>query len=314
MRDLYRKPYLIFMFYFSRESLQEAAEDGACTDCPTADTEAAFSAELRLLQLDAPRLQEEKPKIDCVPSGESDDLNLLLQIEKMKNETLKAELRRQGRITDGYPDWTFVHIPKTGGDSFTMASLPLYPEGMGHANAHVRERGTYANCWVEQLPPKLVPAVVGADAARVYENKTVFCAVRHPYRRAISSACHALVSSSREHITPAMVSDNIRQTLTVWSRVDPFYETCFWIPQVEYTEGPLGCSRVINFDHLSQEYEELMAEAGYPLELPAATATHTCKPPCKVEPEELDKDVVELLSSSYARDFERWGRSFGWEQ
>lgn len=106
------------------------------------------------------------------------------------------------------------------------------------------------------------------------------------------------------------MDNHIREKLEAY-KTNKMMDTCFWIPQVEYTEGPLGCTRVINFANLEQEYHDLMREAGYNLTL-APDKSHQCAAKCEYTKDDLDPSTVRLLSNFYAADFEKWGQEFEW--
>lgn len=253
-----------------------------------------------------------KENTTCTPSQHQDALDTNDQMVKRSNKTLIWELTSQGRIQNGFPDWNFVHIPKTGGDSMSISSAPLFPVGMGGANTNAPKLGS-EQCFFQQLPPKMAPFGYGQES---YRGKTIFCAVRNPYERAISGACHLLQymnTSPGEEPPPinASMLDSFLRTQLDKYKFDKKLGTCFWIPQVEYTEGPLGCTRVINFAHLEQEYNSLMEEAGYPLRL-GRDISHRCAARCDYTKDDLDPSTVKLLSDFYAADFEAWGQEFGW--
>jgi len=254
-----------------------------------------------------------KENTACTPSSDRDIHDTNVQLVTGSNTTLIRELTSQGRIQNGFPDWNFVHIPKTGGDSMSISSAPLFPVGMGQANTDHPKLG-YEQCFFYQLPPKMVPPGYGQE---VYRGKTIFCAVRNPYERAISGACHLLqyMAASRglgepPPINASMLDSFLRTQLDMY-KVNKKQGACFWIPQVEYTEGPLGCTRVINFAHLEQEYNSLMEEAGYNLKL-GRDLSHRCAAKCDYTKDDLDPSTVKLLSDLYAADFETWGQAFGW--
>jgi len=259
-----------------------------------------------LLQIHSESQQRRTNKVSCLPSGLQDGIDNRIKKVLASNQTLISQLTTQGRIRNGFPDWTFVHIPKTGGDTFGLSSGPLYPVGMGDANTK-SPKADNDHCYFIQLPPNMILPT----QEHVYRDKTVFCAVRNPYERAISGACHMLqYEQQTQSINASMIDSYIKMALEQY-KSNKLTGCCFWIPQVEYTEGPLGCTRVINFAHLEQEYNDLMEEAGYNLKL-APDTTHRCAIKCDLTKDDLDPSTVRLLSDFYAADFERWGQEFGW--
>lgn len=259
-----------------------------------------------LIQIQTASKLRTKDTTRCQPSIAQDISENVMKNSLGSNQTLISQLTSQGRIHDGFPDWNFVHIPKTGGDTFSASSAPLFPVGMGTANINAPREGP-ERCFFSQLPPKLI----SPTQQRIYRDTTVFCSVRNPYERAISGACHLLqYTTGAQSINASMVDSFIKSELELY-KSDKLRGTCFWIPQVEYTEGPLGCSRVINFAHLEEEFINLMEEAGYYLKLSSDTS-HRCAVKCDLTKDDLEPSTVKLLSDLYAADFERWGQEFGW--
>merc|ERR1719453_438413 len=136
--------------------------------------------------------EDAKQKMDGV-------VNPVSSIVKKHDKTQIARLKQTGKISEGFPDMAFVHIPQTGGDAIAMASTPIFPYGFGlranlALNLMVDKKKQGNNfCYFEQLPPKEVTKLYSKKVAEeAYGKRTVFCAVRDPYDR-IVSAFHSCV-------------------------------------------------------------------------------------------------------------------------
>jgi hypothetical protein len=239
---------------------------------------------------------------NCTPNVVQDTLMLLDHITHDRNQSLIDRYLHDGKITtSGFPILNFVHIPKTAGDSFTLASAPLGEYGMGTAqmNAVDDEAKSYKNCVFQQMPPMdLEPGL----AKSVYGESEIFCSVRNPYDRAWSAACH--MKQYDPGYSSLSVDEIIRVSLEKYVDDRHFY-VCFWVPQVDYLSGPQGCKHIIDFDHLESEYDQLMKQYGFDdLTLPPASATHACHVSCGKQ--NMSADTRVLFDQTYAKDIEFW--------
>merc|ERR1719265_2346140 len=138
-------------------------------------------------------------QLDGAKAGASGAVDIVNSIVKKHDKAQIAKLKQQGRISEGFPDLTFVHIPKTGGDAVSMASTPIFPYGFGlranlALNLMVDKKKQGSNfCYFEQLPPKEITKLYSKKVFdESYGKRTVFCSVRNPYDR-IVSAFHTCV-------------------------------------------------------------------------------------------------------------------------
>merc|ERR1719502_2221282 len=132
-------------------------------------------------------------QLDGGKAGASGVVNPVSSIVKKHDKAQIAKLKKSGRISEGFPDLAFVHIPKTGGDAVSMASTPIFPYGFGlranlALNLMVDKKKQGSNfCYFEELPPKEVTKLYSKKVfEESYEKRTTFCAVRNPYERIVS--------------------------------------------------------------------------------------------------------------------------------
>merc|ERR1719375_661537 len=133
-------------------------------------------------------------QIDGKTKGEpTGAVNPVSSTVKKHDKAQIARLKQGGKISEGFPDLAFVHIPKTGGDAVSMASTPIFPYGFGlranlALNLMVDKKKQGSNfCYFEELPPKEIPKLYSTKVfEESYEKRTVFCSVRNPYERLVS--------------------------------------------------------------------------------------------------------------------------------
>lgn len=237
-----------------------------------------------------------------------------------------SSLKKKGKITEGFPDLTFAHIPKTGGDAFAMASTPLFPYGFGlrsNLALHLMVDPTKTSadyCYFEQLPPQKIEEVYSKKVLeRAYQKRTVFCSVRNPYDRLVSEWHNCVeFGAPGDCSSECDVNDMnkwITTQLTAFKEGDYYRHSCFYVPQTEYLEGPGACTEVLDFNHLEDEFKSLMEKHGYNLTLPAVSDTHrTYNRKCqgKITSKHLTDETRQLIEEVYAKDFEKLGVKFGW--
>mmetsp|Transcript_41094 Transcript_41094/g.114225 ORF Transcript_41094/g.114225 Transcript_41094/m.114225 type:complete len:372 (-) Transcript_41094:62-1177(-) len=201
----------------------------------------------------------------------------------------------------------------------------------------------------EQLPPK--EAVRRYPMTAEYWSHDVFCSVRQPYEKLVSAFKMECAYTPLEFLEfpctaeglEAFVFDRAEQM-----RTDPWADDGFLLPQTEYlrkdvlellrAEGSsayvgypaggsppnnctptapenCGCNVVLDFAHLEDDWEELMAKSGYNLTLPPASATHPGGKgyECNVTVADLGHDALAVLNQVYADDFAVLGAKFGWQ-
>merc|ERR1719502_1126126 len=121
-------------------------------------------------------------QLDGGKAGASGVVNPVSSIVKKHDKTQIAKLKQTGKISEGFPDMAFVHIPQTGGDAIAMASTPIFPYGFGlranlALNLMVDKKKQGANfCYFEQLPPKEISKLYSKKIFdETYARRTVFC-------------------------------------------------------------------------------------------------------------------------------------------
>jgi hypothetical protein len=233
----------------------------------------------------------------------------------MKNESIIQRYKVEGKISaSGFPKLNFVHIPKTGGASFKLASATLGEFQMAGRNPRYKTRlqdfgpdlQTAENCFFTQMPA----LDLGYEIAKaIYGESEIFCSIRDPIEKLISGACHLSNSPEFNRFKEAVKLPHytnagfLRWMLDTYAGGSRHEYTCFMIPQVDYLKGEFGCKHVIDFDHITSDHAKLMHEFGMDeIKLPLANQTHRCKQKCDLSREDIPADTIELIEKMYAED------------
>lgn len=286
----------------------ECEEHHECNSSPT--------DELDLLQTSVKFTQHRhtsgtlQKKDGCDPNGLDDMLQSAQASITERNQSLIDRYRSEGKITEsGFPILDYAHIPKTGGEAFQVAAAPLGPYGMALGNRALKkalppDAFSPENCFFTQSPAIYQDYKL---AKAVYGDSEIFCAVRDPYAKAWSGACHMQqYNKTLKHLTPLPSVDEImRMYLKLYLAGDRKVGTCFWAPQVDFLKGPFGCKHILDFDDLENEYNRIVKQFGFDdLKLPPPSATHSCSTHCG-EPD-ISAETLELLEQVYAEDIAFW--------
>lgn len=250
--------------------------------------------------------------------------NPVSSIVKKHDKAQIAKLKQKGKISEGFPDLAFVHIPKTGGDAVSMASTPIFPYGFGlranlAMNLMVDKTKQGSNfCYFEQLPPKEITKLYSKKVfEESYAKRTVFCAVRNPYDRILSEWHNCLEFKNGKCLScDAQSMNNFVQTeLAAFTKGDYLRNECQYIPQTDFLQGEGGCSKLLDFDHLERDFNELMHAHGYNLTLPEKKKEKVLTP-CQrsVSTANLTATSRKLIEKVYAQDFKELGPQFGWTE
>ena len=90
-------------------------------------------------------------------------------------------------------------------------------------------------------------------------------------------------------------------------------EDCHWLPVQAYTRGADGCSTVLHYETLDDEFTELAQGAGGALAtLPSLSSIHALEMPreqCSLNHSLLSNEVRGALASVYAEDMAAFGYS-----
>jgi len=247
---------------------------------------------------------------DCVPSFSRDVANRNLANATLYNASLVQRYREEGKILEsGLPIINYVHIAKTGGDSFGLSASSLGQYGFGSFNAQYQVPAVQSlsamqqGCLIEQSPS------IDLDydfAKHLYGESEVFCGIRDPFERAISGACH--LGQYVPGFKDKPVEYVMRSFLESYTSGDRHIGACFWIPQVDYLKGEFGCTRFIDFDNIEAEFNELMEEKGFSeiklMGLDDPFAAHQCSKSCHITKDDLSAEMRNLLETVYAEDIE----------
>jgi hypothetical protein len=261
-------------------------------------------------------------QIDGKSTG-SNVVNPVSSIVKNHDKAQIARLKQQGKITEGFPDLAFVHIPKTGGDAISMASTPIFPYGFGlranlALNLMVDKKKQGNNfCYFEQLPPKEIAKLYSKKVhEEAYGKRTVFCAVRDPYDRIVSEwhSCLDLDQKSGKCATCDVEDLNkfIQTELTAFTKGDYLRDDCNLIPQTDYMTGEGACTKLLDYSHLERDFNDLMSSHGYNLSLPMKKekTLSTCQQ--SITSANLTATSRKLIQKVYKSDFSELGAQFGW--
>jgi len=250
-------------------------------------------------------------------------VNPVSSIVKKHDKAQIAKLKQEGRISEGFPDLAFVHIPKTGGDAISMASTPIFPYGFGlranlALNLMVDKKKQGNNfCYYEQLPPKEVSKLYSKKVfEESYEKRTVFCSVRNPYDRIVSEwhTCLELGKGGCGSCGAADLNNFVKTELSAFTKGDYLRDECNLIPQTDYMAGEGGCTKLLDFDHLERDFNELMHSHGYNLTLPEKKEKVPTACQKSISAANLTDTSRKFIEKVYEQDFKQLGPQFGWSE
>jgi hypothetical protein len=263
-------------------------------------------------------------ELDGKNSQSAGIVNPVSSIVKKHDKAQIAKLKQTGKISEGFPDLAFVHIPKTGGDAVSMASTPIFPYGFGlranlALNLMVDKKKQGNNfCYFEQLPPKEIAKLYSKKVSEeAYGKRTVFCAVRNPYDRIVSEWHNCLEFNSNGRCSACTVDDMnsfVQKELTAFQKGDYLRGECQLIPQTDYTQGEGGCTKLLDFEHLERDFNELMHSHGYNLTLPEKQQKSKDMSKCssQITTANLTVSSRKFIEKVYKQDFAELGPQFGW--
>ena len=193
----------------------------------------------------------------------------------------------------------FTHIPKTAGTSVIMCI-----EKQGYRDVfYDRRDGKFTVPGIDVTFHHHPPGWFSSEVLARYKKYKSFAVARNPYHRAMSqyfmrARCNYEQLTARgmnaylqEHCKPG----NLR-------------EDGHFIPQYHYcyqSNGEQVVDHILKFENLSVEFANLMREWGLGLKLNRrdGVARHSCKLTVK----DLDKRTIDLINSTYSKDFEAFG-------
>jgi len=248
-------------------------------------------------------------------------------IVKKHDKTQIAKLKQTGKISEGFPDMAFVHIPQTGGDAIAMASTPIFPYGFGlranlALNLMVDKKKQGNNfCYFEQLPPKEITKLYSKKVfEEAYSKRTVFCTVRNPYDRIVAEYHNCRENGMKgngrceKECSVIHLNNFVQRELSAFQKGDYLRDECQLIPQTDYMSGEGGCSKILNYDHIERDFNELMESHGYNLTLAHKESKSILGTSCdqQVTKANLTATSRKLIEKVYEKDFSTLGAEFGW--
>lgn len=203
--------------------------------------------------------------------------------------------------------YVFVHIPKTGGTSLTLAL-----EARAKADDIIiadTPKGTRRRQRVAKLtaPGRLWKHSRFSDIdgmAELPEPAFVFTLVRNPWDRVVSlyhwareqSFDHPMIRAAKKHEFEGFLADPGMQTALARDAAHRY---------VTDRAGQLRCTAFIRLEHLATDIAPLEYHLGFQLELPHANASD--HPPAAAL---YTRETRDLIARLFADDIQRFGYAF----
>lgn len=206
----------------------------------------------------------------------------------------------------------FLHIPKNAGTTIEDSGrdVGISWGRMLNQGLKVMPDGSKCNMW--HVPPAYLPA---GKQFNPYANAEVFCVTRHPYERAVSEYNYLVgVPWGKQHpimplCQPLGLNNFLSATLQEVKGGKKFTNDCHMVPQSDYVWGPSGrqwCQTVLKIDHLTAEFNQLMAQRGLSVRLGPKKNSKAGVCP-KVSTASLTPATKALINQVYAADFAKLG-------
>jgi hypothetical protein len=187
-------------------------------------------------------------------------------------------------------------------------------------------RGRREKCYGQHIPPAMFP-----QAQQPYlPRKNNFCVVRHPYDRLISQFgwANSFSKASKYHCTPASMNAYLLEQLRLVASGRLFLGDCHFTPEALFVFGydantyrsrrdQRWCNHIIRFEHLSEDFNNLMKRFGYAVELGTwgsgdgmddrhMASADACR---DLKASQLSPEVKTLAYRIYKDDFDAFGYS-----
>ena len=233
-----------------------------------------------------------------------------------------------------------IHIPKTGGGTLEDVGFKhgvkwgKYREDWPGGNCPRGCPRTWQPCSGWHIPPPVFKHLSTREDP--YEGYHTFCAVRHPFRRAISEylwtggECSAEGLNSAVHSVIGQINATIHTLVHDFPSIPPEMlalaskvkypgmgrkfdkdsdqsSDCHWLPQWLYTKD--SCGTILRTESLMADFKAMMKLWGHQIngsEMKSATFSHSNfkRTGCELAVGALDARSVQLLSTVYRKDFE----------
>ena len=233
-----------------------------------------------------------------------------------------------------------IHIPKTGGGTLEDVGFKhgvkwgKYREDWPGGNCPRGCPRTWQPCSGWHIPPPVFKHLSTREDP--YEGYHTFCAVRHPFRRAISEylwtggECSAEGLNSAVHSVLGQINATIHTLVQDFPSIPPDMleaaskvkypgmgrkfdkdsdasSDCHWLPQWLYTKD--SCGTILRTESLMADFKAMMKLWGHQIngsEMRSATFSHSNfkRTGCELAVGALDARSVQLLTTVYRKDFE----------
>ena len=180
----------------------------------------------------------------------------------------------------------FIHIPKTAGTTIEdLGRKNNISWGRFNKNYNATE---FANCSLWHNP------------TRKYNTPT-FCVVRDPVDRMVSEYKYWAKRNRKNHICSPDHMNRWLQNKIQKSDSDPDTENCHFRKQTNFTKN---CNHTLNFENLSESFDELMQEYSMNMRLDDIRPSQVASENCNVGITDLDDITTELILRKYEEDIE----------
>jgi hypothetical protein len=215
-----------------------------------------------------------------------------------------------------------IHIPKNAGTSMESAGqangIFWSATSLDFLGYQKMEDGN--ECSRYHVPPGLL---IGQSP---YLKATTFCAIRHPYSRAVSEYKYLLSADLQGHggwgrkyaeryhnglydLEPCSaegVNHFIQTTLNLYTQGQKFIDDCHHVRQVDYiwdSTGRQWCSELLKTEELPGSFDKLMAAYGYPIQMADELGYSSHQRCPTISEANLTAGTRRLLDEVYADDF-----------
>jgi len=190
----------------------------------------------------------------------------------------------------------FVHIPKTGGSSIELILNPylddkVIKEDDKHINIKTNFKNNLGVNYKHATATEL-KLIYGDD---IFNNYHKFTVIRHPYDRLLS--LHFWVYNSwnlnkfKKGLSTSITSDDIKTN----RHIGPL--SYF----IEDSNGDLLIDRIIKFDNLNNEFNELCKDFGISEQL-----IHLNKTKHMNHSKYYDKEIYDMIDSAYQDEIDKY--------
>lgn len=173
----------------------------------------------------------------------------------------------------------------------------------GGLNPELRVTSAVTGCPMHNTPQKWWPRPL---AEKYFGNKTVFGILRDPYERLVS------FHRDPDFYPDCDVNKAVKATLKAFAAGKYFGESCRFLPQAEFFDGPFGITEPIDIRHFPQSANELLEKHGYGNVRIAMSDVLRAGGCPDVWAGDFDAETRALARAIYKKDFELLCKHFGY--